>query len=323
AQLAGAGAAILVAVVVAGRQVQHMPAEAAAPAGEHRLALALAVEDLAVEAVPGFAVFALGVDADVQHALAEVNAVDPVQAVPAAVEAVGVVALRIQVLAGVAEGELVAPASGQRAAQGEAAGDVAGIGFALVELDVGIGGDGGEAQALAAQGGVAAQAEIAVLVAVAVGVMGEGLGVGGGETTQPLVAGGDAEAAVFAAAAEGAAETVAAVAAGMQAGRGGGRVAGEDVDHAGNRVRTPDRGARTAHDLDALDLVQRQVGEVEHALAGRGHADAVHQHQCVGGVAAAQEDGAGAARAAGAGQLDADLAGQQVAQGRGLAALDL
>src|SRR5690606_20124921 len=115
-------------------------AEAAAPAGEQGPTVTLAFEHLAVEAVPGFAAFALRIHADVQHATAQVQAVDPVQAVPAAVEAVREAALGIEVFTGVAEGELVAPALAEAAAQGQAGRGVAGAGVALIELQVGIGG---------------------------------------------------------------------------------------------------------------------------------------------------------------------------------------
>ena len=66
-------------------------------------------------------------------------------------------------------------------------------------------------------------------------------------------------------------------------------LAREDLDHAADRVRAPVARARTAHDLDALDRIERQLLERERAGVGRRRAHAVDQHQHVIGVRAAQE----------------------------------
>ena len=151
-----------------------------------------------------------------------------------------------------------------------------------------------------------------VAVAVAVRVIAPDVaGVGGGEAVQPVVAGAEAEAAALGA--EAGVEAGTAVAAGTDFAVHAVRRAGEDVDHAGDGVRAPDRRARAAHDLDALDGGQRQVREIEDALAGGVDAHAVDQHQRVVGVAAAQEQRVLRAAAAGAHQVDAGLLRQQVA----------
>src|SRR3546814_20500310 len=45
-------------------------------------------------------------------------------------------------------------------------------------------------------------------------------------------------------------------------------LAGENMDNAADRIRTPQRRARAAHDFDALDLLGRQMREVEQPRAG-------------------------------------------------------
>src|SRR3546814_5434240 len=66
--------------------------------------------------------------------------------------------------------------------------------------------------------------------------------------------------------------------------------AGEDLDHAADRFRTIEARARAAHDLDAVDLVDRQVLERRQPGADRAHAHAIDQHQHLVGFGAAHDD---------------------------------
>src|SRR5699024_4090362 len=90
-------------------------------------------------------------------------------------------------------------------------------------------------------------------------------------------------------------------------------LAGDDVDHAGDRVGAVDRGRTVLHDLDALDGGGGQHVEVERAdlAAGTGRAGAlaVKQDQGTVGTEATQRQGlhAGAAFDYEAGELVADL----------------
>src|SRR3546814_8642644 len=81
--------------------------------------------------------------------------------------------------------------------------------------------------------------------------------------------------------------------------------AGEDLDHAADRFRTIEARARAAHDLDAVDLVDRQVLERRQPGADRAHAHAVDQHQHLVGFGAAQEHVAQLAVAALVADVDA------------------
>src|SRR3546814_11527865 len=65
--------------------------------------------------------------------------------------------------------------------------------------------------------------------------------------------------------------------------------AGEDLDHAADRFRTIEARARAAHDLDAVDLVDRQVLERRQPGAARAHAPALDQHPPLVRFAAAHE----------------------------------
>jgi hypothetical protein len=68
------------------------------------------------------------------------------------------------------------------------------------------------------------------------------------------------------------------------------RAARDDIDHAGQRVGTVNRGLRAAHHLDALHAVGIEVGKIKTAaakVAGIIHRDAVHQHQREVGFTAA------------------------------------
>ena len=99
-------------------------------------------------------------------------------------------------------------------------------------------------------------------------------------------------------------------------------LAGEDLDHPADRFRTVQAGARAAHDLDAFDLVDRQVLERSQARGGRADAHAVHQHQHVVRFGAAQEHRGQLAGAALVGEVDTGAAFQQFGQRTRLGALD-
>jgi hypothetical protein len=156
------------------------------------------------------------------------------------------------------------------------------------------------------------------------GIGAEGIvGIGRGDALQALVTERKAGVAVAVREADRCAGADAAVAAGLRGEKGLRRIPGEYLDHAADGIGAPQRGARTAHDLDAFDLRQRQVREIGRALGGRIDAHAIHQHQRMPGVAAAQEQRAGLARAARAGDVDACLAREQGQQVGRLAALDV
>ena len=89
-------------------------------------------------------------------------------------------------------------------------------------------------------------------------------------------------------------------------------LAREDLDHAADRVGAPVARARTAHDLDALDRIERQPFERERAGVRRRRAHAVDQHEHVIRVRAAQEQRSLLARAAGAVEIDAGLQTQHI-----------
>src|SRR5450755_267575 len=86
-------------------------------------------------------------------------------------------------------------------------------------------------------------------------------GIGGRKTARVADADLHAEAASTGLCADASAAVGAAV--GAVAGRKMRRVelARENLDHAADRVRTPIAGARSAHDLHALDCIQRQILE--------------------------------------------------------------
>ncbi len=91
------------------------------------------------------------------------------------------------------------------------------------------------------------------------------------------------------------------------------RLAGDDVDDPAHGVGAVDRALRPAQDLDPLDVVERDRGEIELVAGGRGVVDAhaVDQHQRVPGLAAAQVH---FRRAAGAAQFDHRDAGHRAQQ---------
>jgi len=101
------------------------------------------------------------------------------------------------------------------------------------------------------------------------------------------------------------------------------RPAGEDLDHAAQRLRAVQAGERSAHDLDALDLLDRDVLQRGAAAGRRPDPDAVHQHQHVVGLGAAQEQRRRLAGAAVVGQRHPGRAAQQVRQRVGLQAFDV
>ena len=62
----------------------------------------------------------------------------------------------------------------------------------------------------------------------------------------------------------------------------------ENLDYAGQRARSVKRALRSTHDLDSIDIVRRQIGEVEGALQSLIDWNAIEQHL---GVLAAQTTG--------------------------------
>src|SRR5690606_37010544 len=183
-----------------------------------------------------------------------------------------------------------------------------------------------------AQGHAAAEVVRGVAVAVAVRLVGEAAGApaGGGaaagiDAVGALARGAQGHPAALAALADAAGDLAVAIAA--DAGHGVvvealGRRAGEHLDNAADRLRAVQARVRAAHDLDALDLLDRQALEGRHAGGGRADAHPVHQHQHLVGGGAAHEQRAELAQAALVAQVDAGTAAQQVLQRGGLAALD-
>ena len=98
------------------------------------------------------------------------------------------------------------------------------------------------------------------------------------------------------------------------------RLAGDDVDHAADRVAAVDRRARSLDDLDVVDEVRVDVLDGGVALRARIDAHAVDQHDGLVGVRAADEQrGLGAAAAH---HVDAGVEAQQVADVAARRALD-
>src|SRR5690606_31835452 len=188
-----------------------------------------------------------------------------------------------------------------------------------------------------AQPHAAAQVDRAVAVTVAVGFVGEAAGAerrvrrgsraaAGVDAVGALVGDVRAEPAALAAAADAGAGFAQAVAADPGAhARGECTVvaAGEDLDHAADRLRAVQARTRAAHGLDAVDLVDRQVLERGQPGADRAHAHAVDEHQHLVGLGAAHEHVAQLARPALVADVDAGAAAQQVGQAARLAAHDL
>ena len=198
-----------------------------------------------------------------------------------------------------------------------------GIRFALVELGVGIGAEHAGAQGLRAHARVAVDRDVAVEVAVGVGIVGESLWCLGREAVAGDAAHGGRESPVLAAGAVAQAALDRGVAAGARARGQALGFAGEDLDHAADRIGAPPRGARAAHDFDPLDLVQRQVFPGVGAGAGAGGTHAVDQDQALVGIGPAQQERGVLADAAGARDIDAGQGAQQLQQVGCLAAQDV
>ncbi len=312
-----------VVVVARGR----LPVEGAAAAlrgGEQaEVAARLAVGAAAARGVERLAALAHPVQAEHQAGVgAERQVAGPVEAAAPRAEGGGE-GRRVERLAVEAQHEALAERRRQRALDGEAGHVGVDHGLAAVELDVGAGGVGLQRHALPAQRGVATQAEVAVAVTVSVGIVGEPARPLRREAVEVDAAGDRAEAGRVVARAPGRLRLAAVPAPQRQPRVGAARVAGEHLHHAADRVRAVPRGARAAHDLDPLDLAEREVLPGEAAGVGRRHADAVDEHKRLVGVGAAQEDRRLLAFAAGAGDIDARHAAQQGGQVGRVAARDV
>src|SRR3546814_12974204 len=125
---------------------------------------------------------------------------------------------------------------------------------------------------LIADRGVAADAEIAVVVPVIIRIEAEGVGVARRQAVEMTIAGGQCQAAVIVLPAHAGADFGTAIATDGETRRGVVGLAGENMDNAADRIRTPQRRARAAHDFDALDLPGRQMREVEQTRTGGRHA---------------------------------------------------
>src|SRR5690606_37937020 len=160
----------------------------------------------------------------------------------------------------------------------------------------------------------AAQAHRRVAVAVTVGLVGEaarapalGGAAAGIDAVGALPGALGLEPAALAGLADARARLAPAVAADAQAGVRAQSAAGapvEDLDHAADGLRAVQAGSRAAHDLDALDLVQRQVLVHDHARRCRADAHAVNHHQHVVGFGAAHEHRGQLPRATLVGEVD-------------------
>ena len=92
------------------------------------------------------------------------------------------------------------------------------------------------------------------------------------------------------------------------------RPARDDVDHAADRVRAVQRGARALDDLDAFDELRRDILERGGADRARVDAQAIHEHEHVVRFRAAHEDGSLLAGTAEARDLDARHEAQRIAE---------
>ena len=101
------------------------------------------------------------------------------------------------------------------------------------------------------------------------------------------------------------------------------RVPREDLDDAADRIGAVQRRSRPAHDLDAVDLLERDELERRNAQRRRADARAIDQQQRVIGGCAAQEQRARLAQAAGVVDVDSGQIGQQILHGGDLARLDV
>src|SRR3989344_6954679 len=101
------------------------------------------------------------------------------------------------------------------------------------------------------------------------------------------------------------------------------RPAGENLYHATNGLGAVQARARPTHDLDTLDLIERQVLPGCSAEGGGADLDAVDQDERVVGISAAQEDVGAFPIAAADRGVDTGLAGEQLGDALGLRALDV
>ncbi|MNN10236.1 hypothetical protein D3C81_1231540 [compost metagenome] len=99
--------------------------------------------------------------------------------------------------------------------------------------------------------------------------------------------------------------------------------AGEDLDHPANRIAAVNHRAGAAQHFHALDLFDIDVLQV--AVAGGRTADAlaIHQHQALGRLGAADVDPRNAAAPAGLRDLHTRYPTQQVSDAIGLQAIDV
>src|SRR5262249_14084777 len=97
----------------------------------------------------------------------------------------------------------------------------------------------------------------------------------------------------------------------------------EDLDDAADGVRAVQARARTAHDLDPIDLIDWQVLKRRRARRYPADAETVDEHQRLVGLGAAYENRADLAEPAGIGYLDTRKAIEQVLNRTRLQALDI
>lgn len=160
---------------------------------------------------------------------------------------------------------------------------------------------------------------IALGVAVAVGVVLAAAGVGDGAKAGALaIAAADGIAPAAAAAADCRLRAHGFIAAGTDAGAQLGRavltLAGDDIDHPANGVGAVQAAGRAAQDFHPLDGGQRHGVQRGAAGGGRAQALAVHQHQGLVAVGAANKHAGAVVDAAIAGDFHAALARQQLRQ---------
>ena len=317
-------AAESVVLVVAQRQLVLQRAVVALPAQKYRLVVqAGAVGGVAAETVDAVAALALGTEAEDQMlGRVQLQIVHPVQILAAGDEA-REEHRRGQIVAGATQGQTVVPVLSQRPFQRQRDGVLAHIGQALIELHVLTRGQAAEAELLTAQLMARPQSEIAMAVAIIIRVVAEIAGQRGRKAIVILGAHLHAETASLTGESVADGASLAAVAAQTQQGAGTAQLTGGDRDHAADGIGTVVAGARTAHDLDALDLVQGQVFPGGSPGVAAGDAHAVNQKQHLIGIGAAKEQAAGLTAAAGARQIHARLQAQQIQQIRGLTVLDL
>src|SRR5205085_2165976 len=90
----------------------------------------------------------------------------------------------------------------------------------------------------------------------------------------------------------------------------------DDVDDAANRVRAVERRLWTADDLDTLDELRREIGEIDLPERGTLHAHAIDEHLHLTGIGAADRDRGRLAEAARTSDVDARHAAQRLVDGR-------